>query len=188
MSKMLATAACLAASHFHDTYFGNPGSINDENQIPMDNYMFSRHLAVADEIRHPVEIHVPMAGEDPPLIDPAPSKYAAPHPRAGPKDGEDPLKAKEFEVPKSSGDGMYVHVELGPGKPTLDIWVPDGATVSDLKQEIRTEQGLDVAQIDLSSDDLPLDDDEQTLTDWGINADSTALHATITIPETRSPK
>ena len=44
MSKMLATAACLAASHLHHAYLGTPSTINDENQIPMDTYVFSRHL------------------------------------------------------------------------------------------------------------------------------------------------
>ena len=48
MSKMLATAACLAASHLHDAYLGTPTTINDENEIPMDNYEFSRHLTTAD--------------------------------------------------------------------------------------------------------------------------------------------
>ena len=49
MSKMLATAACLVASHLHDAYLGAPTTINDENKIPMDNYVFSRHLTADDD-------------------------------------------------------------------------------------------------------------------------------------------
>ena len=45
MSKVLATAALLAASHLHHAYLGSPGSINDGNQVPMDNHVFSRHLS-----------------------------------------------------------------------------------------------------------------------------------------------
>ena len=48
LSKVLATAALLAGSHLHHAYLGAPGSINDENQIPMNNHVFSRHLTASD--------------------------------------------------------------------------------------------------------------------------------------------
>ena len=44
LSKVLATAALLAASHLHHAYLGAPGSINHGDEIPMDNHVFSRHL------------------------------------------------------------------------------------------------------------------------------------------------
>ena len=50
MSKMLATAAYLGASHLHHAYLSSPGGVIDENAVPMANHVFSRHLTEYGDI------------------------------------------------------------------------------------------------------------------------------------------
>ena len=104
MSKMLATAAFVAASHLHHAYLGTPGNVVDENAVPMANHVFSRHLTADGDMAQPHK--------------------NAERPLSPSRDGEESAESRSRTMSGTNSninEGDYVRIKTEDGSPATVI-------------------------------------------------------------------